>query len=153
MCNIIKNNAIAPTHFLSAFVQYGKRYRKIPYLLWRISNNSLWRIVVNSSILSKARIQAPVANIHEILLKTSTVSGFRTNCVYILLHNLRSATYSQYNPATIQRCIQKLLGVKTFLNPTTIKRFLHQLSPKAICQIVKVQNLLQQKLWDTPSLN
>lgn len=42
---------------------------------------------------------------------------------------------------------KKLLGVKTFPNPTTIRRFLHKLPPRVIRQIVKVQDLLQEKLF------
>jgi len=42
---------------------------------------------------------------------------------------------------------KKLLGVKTFPNPTTMRRFLHCLSPNVIRQILKVHNLLQQKLF------
>jgi len=42
---------------------------------------------------------------------------------------------------------KKLLGVKTFPNPTTIRRFLHKLPPKVIHQIMKVHDLLQEKLF------
>ena len=42
---------------------------------------------------------------------------------------------------------KKLLGVKTFPNPTTIRRFLRKLPPKVIRQIVKVHDLLQEKLF------
>lgn len=42
---------------------------------------------------------------------------------------------------------KKLLGVRTFPNPTTIRRFLRKLPTKVIRQIVKVHNLLQKKLF------
>lgn len=42
---------------------------------------------------------------------------------------------------------KKLLGVKTFPNPTTIRRLLHKLPSKVIRQIVKVHDLLQEKLF------
>jgi hypothetical protein len=42
---------------------------------------------------------------------------------------------------------KKLLGIETFPNPTTIRRFLHKLPSKVIRQIVKVHNILQQKLF------
>jgi len=50
-------------------------------------------------------------------------------------------------PLQFNGVFKRLLGVKTFPNPTTIRRFLHKLSPKVIRQIVKVHNLLQQKLF------
>jgi len=42
---------------------------------------------------------------------------------------------------------KKLLGAKTFPNPTTIRRFLRRLPPKVIQQIVKVHDILQKKLF------
>lgn len=42
---------------------------------------------------------------------------------------------------------KKLLGVRNFPDPTTIRRFLHKLPPKVIRQIVKVHDLLQEKLF------
>lgn len=50
-------------------------------------------------------------------------------------------------PLQFNGVFKKLLGLETFPNPTTIRRFLHQLPPKSIRQIVKVHNLLQQKLF------
>lgn len=50
-------------------------------------------------------------------------------------------------PLQFNGVFKKLLGVKTFPNPTTIRRFLHRLPPKVIRQIVKVHNSLQQKLF------
>lgn len=50
-------------------------------------------------------------------------------------------------PLQFNGVFKKLLGVTTFPNPTAIRRFLHHLTPKAIRQIVKVHNLLQQKLF------
>jgi len=50
-------------------------------------------------------------------------------------------------PLQFNGVFKKLLGVETFPNPTTIRRFLHQLPPKSIRQIVKVHNLLQEKLF------
>jgi hypothetical protein len=50
-------------------------------------------------------------------------------------------------PLQFNGVFKKLLGVETFPNPTTIRRFLHQLSPKSIRQIAKVHNLLQERLF------
>ncbi|MEW6040017.1 MAG: IS1380 family transposase [Elusimicrobiota bacterium] len=50
-------------------------------------------------------------------------------------------------PLQFNGVFKKLLGVKTFPDPTTIRRFLHHLSSKNIRQIVRVHNLLQQKLF------
>lgn len=50
-------------------------------------------------------------------------------------------------PLQYNGVFQKLMGIKKYPDPTAIRRFLHRLSPKAIRQIVKVHNLLQQKLF------
>lgn len=50
-------------------------------------------------------------------------------------------------PLQFNGVFKKLLGVSSFPEPTAIRRFLHRLTPKAIRQIVKVHNLLQQKLF------
>lgn len=50
-------------------------------------------------------------------------------------------------PLQFNGVFKKLLGVKSFPNPTTIRRFLRQLPPKTIRQIVKVHSSLQQKLF------
>lgn len=50
-------------------------------------------------------------------------------------------------PLQFNGVFKKLLGIETFPNPTTIRRFLHRLPPKVIRQIVKVHNLRQQKLF------
>lgn len=63
---------------------------------------------------------------------------------YIIVGLLR---IENTRPLQFNGVFKKLLGVKTFPNPTTIRRFLHRLTPKVILQIVQVHNLLQQKLF------
>ncbi|MEW5694147.1 MAG: IS1380 family transposase [Candidatus Hydrogenedentota bacterium] len=43
--------------------------------------------------------------------------------------------------------IKKILGIKSFPEPTVIRRFLYRLTPQAIRQIVKVHNLIQWKIF------
>lgn len=43
--------------------------------------------------------------------------------------------------------IKKILGIKKFPNPTSIRRFLYRLTPDAIRQIVKVHNIIQGKIF------
>lgn len=63
---------------------------------------------------------------------------------YIIAGILRINTTRQLQ---FNGVFKKLLGVKTFPNPATIRRFLHHLTPRDIRQIAKVHNLLQQKLF------
>ena len=50
-------------------------------------------------------------------------------------------------PLQYNGVFQKLMGIKRYPDPTAIRRFLHRLPPRVIRQIVKVHNLLQQKLF------
>jgi hypothetical protein len=43
--------------------------------------------------------------------------------------------------------IKKILGIKSFPNSTSIRRFLYRLTPQAIRQIVRVHNLIQGKTF------
>lgn len=43
--------------------------------------------------------------------------------------------------------VKKILGIKHFPHPTAIRRFLYRLTPKEIRQIVKVHNLIQEKIF------
>lgn len=43
--------------------------------------------------------------------------------------------------------VKKILGIKKFPNPTSIRRFLYRLTPIAIRQIVKVHNIVQKKIF------
>lgn len=51
----------------------------------------------------------------------------------------------QYNGS-----LPNLIGIKKFPDPTTLRRFLHSLTPKTIRQIVRVHDLLRQKLFSIP---
>jgi len=43
--------------------------------------------------------------------------------------------------------VKKILGIKRFPNSTSIRRFLYRLTPTAINQIVKVHNIIQNKIF------
>jgi hypothetical protein len=45
--------------------------------------------------------------------------------------------------------VKKIIGLKKFPNPTTIRRFLYRLTPNAIHQIIKVHDLIQKKIFFT----
>jgi len=42
---------------------------------------------------------------------------------------------------------KKIIGMQNLPDPTAIRRFLHRLTPKAIRQIVKVHNIIQNKIF------
>lgn len=58
------------------------------------------------------------------------------------IHKTKSLEYNGSFP--------NLIGIKKFPDPVTLRRFLHSLTPKAIRQIVRVHDLLRQKLFCLP---
>lgn len=69
--------------------------------------------------------------------------------ILFILYYIIAGTFRIENTRSLQfnGVFKKLLGVETFPHATTIRRFLHQLSPKVIRQIVKVHSLLQKNLF------
>lgn len=58
------------------------------------------------------------------------------------IHKTKSLQYNGSLP--------NLIGIKKFPDPATLRRFLHSLTPKTIRQIVRVHDLLRQKLFCIP---
>jgi len=69
--------------------------------------------------------------------------------ILFILYYIISGILRVHNTDTLQfnGVFKRLLGVKSFPNPTTIRRFLHALTLKDIHQIIRVHNLLQEKLF------
>jgi len=58
------------------------------------------------------------------------------------IHKTKSLQYNGSMP--------NLIGIKKFPDSTTLRRFLHSLTPKTIRQIVRIHDLLRQKLFSIP---
>jgi len=74
---------------------------------------------------------------------------YSSDLIIFILYYIIAGIFRIDNTRSLQfnGVFKKLLGVKTFPNPTTIRRFLHKLPAKAIRQIIKVHDLLQEKLF------
>ncbi len=147
MYNMNQKFRFSPIYLKSGLTRNNKRYQEFPYFLRRKGNHTLWWIVSNPQVSSKAKTKAILQNYVRFCqqhIKYHASELILFILYYIIAGILRIDTT---RPLQFNGVFKRLLGVKTFPNPTTIRRFLHKLSPKVIRQIVKVHNLLQQKLF------
>ena len=57
------------------------------------------------------------------------------------LGRLNSTRILQYNGS-----FQSIVGLRSFPNATTLRRFIHRLTPQALCQIIAVHNRIRQQV-------
>lgn len=102
----------SPIHLKSGLTCNDKRYQEFPYFLRRKGNHTLWWIVSNPQVLSKAETKATSAKLCSLSSTAYQIPHLRANFVHLVLYYCWNIAHRQYSPLTIQRCIQETFRSK-----------------------------------------
>ncbi len=123
MYNTTRNSAIVLMHPESAFTQYDKRHQNFPLCIRGKGNHTLWWIVYNPQVLSKAETETAFSNLYTISSKAFSIPDFTVNFVHFILRYRRNTACKQYSSIAIQRCIQETSWSKYLSQSNSNKTF------------------------------